>query len=113
MKYIMIQPRDRQKIPKRITQFGPYLSLTHPAIGPRAADTMLWTLAAVDVTARLKPSSEAIGLNRTENPFQTNPPPKKAMMLQAKTVHQPKNTFGNRGILIKKPFLHDLNESAH
>jgi hypothetical protein len=104
MKFIIIQPRARQKIPRSITRLGPYLSLAHPPVGAQMPCPTLWILDAIDATARLKPSSEAIGLNKTENPRLTNPVPKKPMMLVAKTIHQPKNIFEGFGISIKESF---------
>jgi hypothetical protein len=68
----------------------------------QAAPTPLWTLDAMDVTARLKPNSAARGLKKTENACQANPIPKKLMMPRAKTVHQPKNILGDFCVLFKE-----------
>jgi hypothetical protein len=55
-------------IPIIINSLGPNLSTSPPISGdsiPRAALVML---VAIDVTVRLNPNSEAIGLNNAENP---------------------------------------------
>ena len=101
MKFIVIKPRARQAIPKSITSRGLYLSLAHPPVGAPIPCTRPKILAAKDVTARPRPNSEAIGLNRTENPRATNPCPKAPVIAQAKTVHQPKYIFCNLGIFTK------------
>jgi len=69
MKYISIRLRLMRKIPRRTIHFGPNLSVIHPVIGASSPPSNLPMLAAIDVTARLKPSSEAIGLNSAENPY--------------------------------------------
>ena len=54
--------------PKMATHFGPILSVSQPTIGASIPPPNRLILEATDVTARLKPSSEDIGLNSAENP---------------------------------------------
>jgi len=58
-----------KKTPANVIHFGPNLSVIHPTIGASNPPSNLPRLAAVEVTARLKPSSEAIGLNSAEKPY--------------------------------------------
>lgn len=78
-----------------ITHFGPNLSVSHPASGASRPPSSLPMLAATDVTARLKPSSEAMGLKRAENPKSWKPHPQILRMPVARTIHQPKNILGD------------------
>ena len=55
-------------VPVTTIHLGPYLSVTQPVIGASNPPSNRPILAATDVAARLKPSSEDIGLNSAENP---------------------------------------------
>jgi hypothetical protein len=78
-----------------IIHLGPNLSVIHPATGDRNPRSKLPILGATDVVARLKLSSEAMGLKNAENEKLTKPQPTKVIIPVARTVHQPKNTSGN------------------
>ncbi len=55
-------------MPMIIKNLGPNLSTSPPASGASMPRPSLPMLVATDVTARLNPSSEAIGWNNAENP---------------------------------------------
>jgi len=55
-------------MPIIIKNLGPNLSTSHPVSGDSIPELSLPMLGATEVTARLNPSSEAIGLNSAEKP---------------------------------------------
>ena len=54
--------------PELITRFDPNLSESHPVSGASIPPPKREATPATEVAARLKPSSEDIGLNNAENP---------------------------------------------
>ena len=55
-------------MPKIIIHFGPNLSEIQPVKGARKPPSKRLILEATEVAARVKPSSEDIGLNSAEKP---------------------------------------------
>ena len=68
MKCISIRLKPMMKTPAKTIHLGPYLSVTQPVSGASIPPSNLPILAATDVVALLKPSSEDMGLNSAENP---------------------------------------------
>ena len=102
MKFINTRPTPIRHVPAKIIHFGPNLSESQPVSGNSRPLFKLAIPAAKDATARLKPSSEAMGLKSAEIPNPWNPYAKPERMPVTRFIHQPKNISGNLLLLIKK-----------
>jgi len=85
-----------------INHFGPNLSESQPAIGNITPVCNVRTPVTIDAAARLKPRSDAMGLNIAEAPCTEKLSAKPEIMAVTIFIHQPKNILGNLALLIKK-----------
>lgn len=98
-----INPNPNKITPIHVITLGPYLSISHPWIGPNIAPSALVRATAAATVVLFHPNSDCSGKKYIVNPWNKRSPFRDCITNPDKTIHQPKN------ILLLLVFLEDNN----